>query len=570
MPDLGSDAAGQALDISKKSLEILLKLIENIFKAVHDRPVQKAAKYDAKVKKTAFDKINANEKLDSRIGKVSHDLLKKSGELTACRVYLKKEELKDFADLCRRERVPFAAVTDAWRKKHGEEAYLLVECRAKDLERIKAVCDRLADERRMKAIDERMEDIIGKGRDNVTEQDLADLKDLQRQKEDIQREGCDSLNKEMRDNVEDSVLDGKELKPMKLGEALDRKTGRALDKDVHTIIADAADPSKVIRCHGYNDKDSNGRTYIRTDYEVYHGEEHLLHADDGRFAGRPAGYWDEQKASIEKAADFSGVYYKFYTQAEYERWAEHVNEQNRSEFVGMDAPADRKNYSQIIGNLEGQLEKGGGELREDGIVYGVKTGKPMTEFENAADLSPKMRTLAAENVLIGEQIKLYRELKGLRTEKTLAEAELKIKEEGSPEYRETEKKLEGIEDRVTAASAKEAELIAARKNINAAQAQDQMEEDREEGRFREESYYDDMMAGFGQEKQQQEEQASKDTEHPDGRRGDRVDETDEKQASMEEYKSRIQKERKEDGAKQADVKDRQVHQERKTENHSDR
>lgn len=121
-------------------------------------------------------------------------------------------------------------------------------------------------------------------------------------------------------------------KSYNMGEALNRITGKELDQDQYKIIADAKDPSKVIKCHSYKDQDpQTGRPYIKTEYEVYHKNQCVLKTHDGRFSGRRKSYWANEKRRMEVAGQFSGEYYNFYTPQEYERWAKRVSSQRMEE-----------------------------------------------------------------------------------------------------------------------------------------------------------------------------------------------------------------------------------------------
>lgn len=157
-------------------------------------------------------------------------------------------------------------------------------------------------------IDERMKSIMDKGEESLTPQDYADLRSLTKQKEEIQRTYGERLNAQTQEQVIQNAFDDTKLKPMDISEALNRITGRSIDKDQYSIIADAHDPSKIIRCHGYEEQDpETGKPYIKTEYEVYHANQCVLKTHDGRFEGRPDDYWTQEKPNWKPPQVFRGI-----------------------------------------------------------------------------------------------------------------------------------------------------------------------------------------------------------------------------------------------------------------------
>lgn len=310
MSDLGSDAGSTSLSLMTKILEAILQLISKIYEARRNAPDRKLAMYKVKAAKTEDEKRAAIKKLDGKTGYVNHKLLQKTGEpLSTNLLTLTKEEMKQFSAICKREGILFSAVTNAQLKADGEKAIFAVECREDDVKRLRVAVDRFTDEKRVAMIEERMKGIMEKGEENITPQDYADLKSLAQQKEKIQRAYGDQINESMQEIVLQNAFNETKLKPMDISEALNRLTGRSIDKDQHSIIVDAHDPSKIIRCHGYEDNDpETGKPYIKTEYEVYHGSECVLKTHDGRFENRQPDYWTQQKENIETAAAFSGEY----------------------------------------------------------------------------------------------------------------------------------------------------------------------------------------------------------------------------------------------------------------------
>lgn len=542
MSDLGSDAGSTSLSLLTKVLEAILQLINKIYEAHMKAPEQKIAQYKLKEAKTENEKREAIKRIDGKTGYIKNEMLKKTGEaLTATEINLTREEIREFNTIAKRQGLLFTAVSNEQLKADGEKAFLFIKCRSKDLELLKSVVNRFNDEKRMREIDKRMTEIVFKGEENLTAQDYVDLKNLTQQKEDIQRAYTNTLNTQMQDTVLQNAYDDRKLKPMDIGEALNRLTGREIDKDQYSIIADAHDPSKVIKCHGYEDKDpETGKLYIKTEYEVYHGDECVLKTHDGRFDGRPSDYWTQEKAKLEKAADFSGEYYKFFTPQEYQNWAAHVNEQNRGELSEMEKSPETKDYDKCRQDAYLKLEENGAEMA-DGVVCDIQSSKPLSEYVKDPTLTPEQKAQAAESMVIGRQLSNYDNIEGLRNHLDYVNSQLILAKPGSPEYAAAEKEKASAKEQLAAAYQKDTDLVEERKGINAVQSVQQAKQERQIDRTQEQTKTD-----------------GRETEHPDDKREERVDEHDPKQMTMEEVQGEIDREKAKDGTKGADVRDRQV------------
>lgn len=541
MSDLGSDAGSTSLSLMTKVLEALLKLIAKIYDSWQSRAEREEHKYKAMAARDEYQKKEAIKKMDGKTGYVNHKLLAKTGEpIVPTEIRLTREEAKIFNEVCKREGVLYSAVTNLQLKKDGEKGNIVIECRKSDLERLRTAVDRFNEEIRTRQIDKGITDILSKGEENLTPQDRVDLKEFIRQKEEIQRAYCDRLNEQMQDTVLHNAFDESQLKPMDIGEALNRNTGRAIDKDQYTIIADASDPSKIIKCHGYEDKDpETGEPYIKTEYEVYHGDECMMKTHDGRFKDRPNDYWVNEKDKLEKAAEFSGTYYKFFNEADYQRWAEHVNEQNREELSEMEKSPESKDYGKCREDAYAKLEENGAELKE-GVVYDKESGKPLTEIAKDPNITPEQKALAAESITVGKQIQNYDTVESLRNHLDVMNANLILAKPGTKEYAAAEEAVKSAKEQLAAAYEKDSELVEERKSINAVQSVQETQTE--------------------QERQTEQEHTPEhgDEEHPDDRREERVDEHDPDKMTMEEAKGAIEEEKAKDGAKGMDVKDREV------------
>lgn len=472
MGDLGSDSGQSALSLSAKVVEALLKLLDKLYEAWANRGKAKLTKEQIEVAKAQNAELKDNaerkqalENLNGKTGYVNYQDLKKSGmPLKTFGIFMSEDEMKSFSELCKREGVLFSGVTDkdAIKDRDGVKTFELI-VKESDLEKVRDVVDRMNTEKLIAEIDTKMEEIKAKG-DNMTEQDKVDLIYLQAQKEELQRGSCRELNGQMAENIVDRAVSGEVQEPLTLDEALNRFTGRGIDKDVIAIVADANDPSKYIKCHGYQDT-YNDKPYIKTEYEVYRGDDMVLKTHDGRFDGRPVNYWNDQKAAIQEAGEFSGTFFKFYTLDEYKAWAQEVRTQNEQELSSMEQSGD-KDYSSIITDLEKQLDSKGGKM-QDGVVVDKQTGEPITLSD---DMSEEQRANVAEMTVIGKQINNYTELQNLETELAVARTEVEVSDEGTPERTEAEQALAEAQSRYDSAVELESQLLNERKDINGLQS----------------------------------------------------------------------------------------------------
>lgn len=480
MGDLGSDAGQSALSLGAKALEAILRLLERIFEAWRNNPERELTKMKLKNVKIDLERQKILDAINGKCGYVQYQELKKSGlELSPLGIEMTKEEMKEFSALCKREKVIFSGMTekDHISIKNGTKFYEII-CPTRDLEKIKGIVDRLNDEKMLAGIEQRISELQAKG-DAMTEQDKVDVAALKEQRESIQRRYCDTLNNETIENIIGRTVNGEEGKKLTLDEALNRLTGRHIDKDVICVVADANDPSKYIKCHGYQDI-YNDKAYIKTEYEVYRDAEMVFKTHDGRFDGRPEGYWDAQKAAIQQAGEFSGTYLKFYSVAEHQKWAEATREQNSQELSPMEYGGDR-DYAVIIKELEMQLEDREGKML-NGEVYSFENvavgsdGKAVgvQKIVITDNMTAVEKTNAAELLLIGKQINNYRVLSQVEQELTLANTNVLLANEGTEERVAAEAELARIQNKFDKAVETEKQLLVERKEINAVQAEQEM------------------------------------------------------------------------------------------------
>lgn len=192
-----------------------------------------------------------------------------------------------------------------------------------------------------------------------------------------------------------------------------------------------------------------------------------------------------------------------------------------------------KEYSVVMEELQGQLDRNGATV-ENGVVVDKVTGKALQDMD-LLELPVDKQMLVCESVIIGEQLENYAKLEVLKPQLELAKADVEMAEIGTPEHKTATEKLEAVQTEYDKAIYKEQDLINMRKEINAGQAVEEVKNDREQAR-------------------------TADLEHPDNRRGDRVDEMDKDKLTLEEAKGKIEQEKAREGAKATDQKDKSIEQ----------
>lgn len=551
MSDFGSEVGNSGLAIMGKLIDALLKLIGKIYELVKERT---SAEY--KLKKAEYEKIKDKaeaqkfaEKVEGMAGYVNHDDLVKAGvPLTAVGITLDDEGFKNLAERCKREGIVISGVEDVRERELTGKKSMIVECKQSDLVRLANLVDLMNDEmkiglvqdeiQKLESVNQELETeragLMNKG--DLTQEETNRIKEISNEIEEnnlvvenlngqiseIRHEHSQELNQEQARGVVEKAVNGETQRGVTFDEAVDRWTGGNLDKDTTCYVVDAKDPNRYIVCNAQNDSFRN-KDYIKTTYEVYNGSKQVYATNDGRFEGRPKDYWAREKAAMRDAGGFSDQVIKFYSVTELDSYRELYKAQNTAELDKLDVGKEGRNYFEIIKSLEAKLKECGAEYKDGAVIpINEENGKPITLKENMTDAE---RANAAEAAVIGKQISNYMELEQLESDVAIARTSVLTTNEGTNEHAAAQSVFEKMEGRYKAALDTEAQLIDLRKSINAVQAAHDVK--------------------------------VPETEKSDDRRDERVSEIGDERSSMAEYKGQIDK-KKDDGAKENDVKDRDV------------
>ena len=452
---LGINVVQAGSGIVAKIIEALLALINKIYEIWKNAPERKLNKLKVKEAKNEFERKNLIEKIEGKAGFVKHeDLIKAGVPLTVTDISLTKKEFKELVAHCKREGIIISALVDSRELTLNNRKNYIVECKQEDLHKIAKLIDLMNDEKRIEFIDNKMMDILSKGKENLSEQDKIDLEELRRQRKNIQEGHCYDFNDKQADGIIATAMRDDSKAKISFDEAINRITGKKIDKDAKYIIADAIDPTKHIVCHSYMDTYKN-QPYIKTNYWVFNDKTQVYHTHDGRFDGRPLGYWDTQKNAMRTAGGIGDHVFKFYDAAEYERFVQNYLTQNATKLGHLNNNEQWKSrdFSVIQASLEGQLSK---NRSEAGNVN--ETNTVLAESRDA------------EANLINKQISVYKDLEKYENQVSITYAQM-LAAQGTPEFSKYIDEYNKVHKNYQVALQEEAKLIKERKMINAVQAE---------------------------------------------------------------------------------------------------
>jgi len=432
--DVGNTTAHIGANVVVKIFEAMQTLVSKIFDtwAKYNSPEMKLAKKELNELKREIDKEEYISKISNMKGYVKYKEAEKAGiTLANSQILLTSSDFKRLAELCKRNGVFLTGTMDARENELNDIRKFNVMCKQTDVERMTDMVKLLKDELLIESYTNKYNEIMGKGSNNLTQQDLVDAAEINRKIAEIKRGYAYELNNIQADRVYEKVVNGTETKGMSFDEALNRNTGRMIDKDVYSVIADASDPAKHIICHGYMEE-FRGQPYIKTNYEVFDGDDKVFFANDGRFEGRPLGYWETQKNDMKVAGGFSDTVSPFNSTDEYQAYLNDYVIQNDKGLSFLNIGSDSRNYNGIIDILNKQLDEHGAYY-EDGIVYNRDSGVA-TNSINADKLSPTDKTSLAEAIVIGKQIDIYKSIASHEAEYLVAKSNLLAQPENTPAY----------------------------------------------------------------------------------------------------------------------------------------
>ena len=525
MSDMGSPVFDIQAKIATAILKILEKLISGSVGAFSvEKRLKRAELRDLKTK-VARDK--ALQELNGVFGQVSLEEMKKTGlPLKPLEATMTDSAAKEFNSLCNRYGLLRAGVQSKELNERNERQYIYTIFE-KDGPIYEKIMDRLNAEMAAKKRDEMIEELKNLGEKRTPEQE-RELQTLFKERGDEVQEICDKMNDQTTEDIIQKAITGEPEKDMTFDEILNEKTGRHIDKDIFSVLVDASDPSKFILCHGQQDVSPKGEEYIKTDYVVFKNDKIVMDTHDGRFEGRTKNYWPNQKALMKEAGDFGDRMLKFPNVEAAQVWRDRVEKENAAELGLMDkeksdstsAPTYAKSmekafafgrsrveylpkeqeeisneidsnqlsdssnakydFKAVQAKLEDTLHENGFKIGEDRqVVYEDGTELP----NETTSLSKSEQMKLAEAKVVGEQIDVYNDLEEIEKERALAQSKVTCMDldgvsKETEEYKNAVADVDYLNNVYKECEAKAEELIDLRKEINGAQNEQSMREER--------------------------------------------------------------------------------------------
>ena len=470
--DFGTEVGNSAVQITGNILAKVLDALLKLFKALFEHFIIHAKDRAINNMKLSQMKDDAAQKkflesIDGKVGYVNYnELMKAHVPLTVTGLTMTKDEMKDFAAHCKREHILFTAVLDSRELVLNKNNKFAVLCKESDLERIKNIIDLMNEEKQISAREKRIEEILSKGEDNLTFQDITDINLLYKEISDIRRRDCYKFNDEQTESVIDSALHEDSKSSISFDEALNRITGRHINKDVTYFVADATDPSKYIKCYSHMDT-FHHKPYIKTEYEVYKDKELILKADDGRFDGRPKNYWDTVKSTIKEKGGIGDLVLKFYSISEYENYLMNYTKKNEADLTPLHLDNVNRNYPEMCTALVNELSIRDAAYMGE-TVYDKNTKRALVL---KPEMSEPERIEVAEAIVIGNQIKNYEQLRIIENSLSTAYSKLIETTDGTFERNAAISRFNAIKAEYDKAITTESKLIYERKCLNAVKAE---------------------------------------------------------------------------------------------------
>ena len=554
MSDFGSELGNSGLNIMGKLIDALMKLIAKIYDTWRERTSAEYKLKKAELGEIQFksEKRKFTEKINGKTGFVAHqDLIRAGVPITDVGITIDDKGFQELAARCKREGIVISGVEDMRARALAGNKNMIVECKKSDLKKLATLIDLMNDEKKIAKLQTELGKI--ENENVVLQQEFDKLKLIEEPNEEhiarieeieiaigenngvaealmneidkIRTSHKEQLNQEQMKSLIEEAITGEVYENIGFDEAVDRWTGGEINRDITCYVVDAKDPEKYIVCNATNDV-FRGKTYIKTDYEVFRGDKMVYKTNDGRFEGREKWYWKSEKDKMRSSNGMGKTVIKFYSLSEMEQFKASFERQKKEELDILNKGGNDRDYDAIISSLTAKIEKNGISL-QNGVVVDKETGEKLTVTE---DVDSKKRIAIAEANVVARQIDNYKEMKGAEEQLAIARAEmltanLEEKDKAIANYNQLEEKYNSF-------IKKEECLIDERKGVNAVQASEEVNESRTNNSLN-----------------------SRSEEKQDNRRGERVSDIDNKRQTMAEYKGAIEDKRAE-GAKKLDVADK--------------
>lgn len=468
MSEFGNETATAVLKLSEKSLEALLKLLKFLMER-NERVVNNNLKKeqlksikDQKEKQKAIDYLNktrgyarmkqmlkSGEKLipvgtslSPREQKRFNHYAKISGltyssisdKRVAEKIKLIREDLKeleakieienakggfDISKLSEQDRLKYENLTKELEKLEEKRANRILIVRDKDLELVKDITDRMNMDIRFEDIETEISTM--KEKENLTREDEQRIKELEKEKSDLEYSSFENFNEKSNDKVLAEAMGEVTHESIDFDKALLKVTGRVNEKPC--IVCERTNPSNYIEVSSTQEVSDEGKSYINTEYKVYnqgkqqkcdefkHGK--FSHYSDSK--GRNSSYsgskhWDNMKKEMQQKSGFTNDLLLFKHKEDYEKYVEQYKKvvekiTPREDTISYEADSNSfKDCMGIINRLQGQLSDHNISLNSQRELCNATTknvihyDKNMNDDEKLAYVSGKNMVTRIENL----------------------------------------------------------------------------------------------------------------------------------------------------------------------------
>jgi len=322
---------------------------------------------------------------------------------------LNPQQQKDFARYAKSFGLTYSLIENG--AEAGKNKLILFP--EKDLLKVKDITDRMTQDAQIKEISRRIEQLRSKGGGNLTKQDYADLTSLEALRDNKISAPIEALNNAGNEKTFEEIS-GEYLEERKLGTqpmSFDRALNHITERDWYVssepyYVAERTNPNKYIELNSKREIDPRGREYTKTYYSVYADGEKVADLHDGRFEGRPPGYWQSVKDEMKEKGSFTDDVIIFKTKGEFDQYVKAYNRSvERLESQALDTSLYDVGayFDDSVGE---SIDYESGETTQQRLASG-----------DFGDKNPDAEQLRlTKGLLIADQIKVQKNLEILETE----------------------------------------------------------------------------------------------------------------------------------------------------------
>jgi hypothetical protein len=329
--------------------------------------------------------------------------------LAAGATALTSRQQKDFARYAKSFGLTYSLIENGTEPENRK----LILFPEKDLQKIKDITDRMTQDAQIAEINRRVEKLKTKGAENFTKQDYADLIALEGLRDHKIADPIEALNKAGAERTFEDIS-GEYLTRRKQGAQpmdFNRAMNHITERDWYVssepyYVAERTNPASYVELNSHREKDSRGREYTKTYYNVFADGEKVAELNDGRFEGRKPGYWQGVKDEIKKKGSFTDDVIIFKSKGEFDQYAETYNK-SVERMDGRDLNAALYDVGAYFDDAVGEsVDYESGQTSQERLRNG-----------NFGDKSPDDERLRlTKGLLIADQIKIQKNLEILGTE----------------------------------------------------------------------------------------------------------------------------------------------------------